>query len=96
MSLSAGTHDRIHRTGWQTLDATDALRLVDDRNQRGSFNSIVGVERKDLALEQVGQSGDGCRATRRALIDCRKANGDGFGVGAATVVPTTRALRLWQ
>jgi hypothetical protein len=94
MGLSAGTHDRIHRTGRQTLDASDALPLVDDGNQRRSFNSVVRVEWKGLAMKEVGQSGNGRRAAGRALIDLCVAAGNGFGVGAATVIPTTRALRL--
>jgi hypothetical protein len=96
MCLSAGADDRVDRAGWQAFDTSNASIFVDDRNQGGSLDSIVGVQRQYLALKQPGQGCDGRCATGRALVDLRGAVGNRFRIGSTAVVAAARALRLWE
>jgi hypothetical protein len=53
MRLLTGADDGINRAGRKAFDATDAALFIDHRNQCGSFNTIVRVERQRWAMEQM-------------------------------------------
>ena len=80
--LLGGTDDGIDRAGLDAQRAADAGVLVDDGDLLGF---LFGVERFDLAAEQVSQTLYALDATRRALVDF-VAVGNGLGVGLATWV----------
>jgi len=92
--LPAGTNDRINGAGWEAFDAPNTTVLVDDGNQRRSFNTIGRIERKPFAMEQASECTDGRTSAWRALIDRRDTAGDRRRIRAAAVVATARALCL--
>ncbi len=88
--------DGIHGTGRQAFGATDAGLLVDHRDPRRRFHAVVRIQRQHRASQQLRERLDGRSAARRALVDGRVTLRDGAGVGQASLVAATRALRLRQ
>jgi hypothetical protein len=94
MRLPTGTNDRVNGAGWEAFDAPNTTVLVDDGNQRRSFNTIGRIERKRFAMEQASECSDGRTSAGWALIDRRETAGDRRRIRAAPIVPTARALCL--
>src|ERR1700758_3643909 len=53
--LPAGADDRIDRAGGQTLGATDAGFLIDQRNERRSLDAVGRIERQRRKTEEPGE-----------------------------------------
>jgi len=94
MRLLPGADDCINRAGWEAFDAADAASFVDDRNQRCSLNTVVGVQGQPRAMEQTRKRGDRGTATGRALVDRRGVAGNRLRIRPTPVVTAACALRL--
>jgi hypothetical protein len=96
MCLPAGTNDRINGAGREAFNTPNTTLLVDDGNQRRSFNTVGRIERKRFAMKQASECRYGRTAARWALIDLSDTAGDCRRIRAAPVVATARALCLWK
>src|SRR5205085_9200041 len=94
MRLLPGADDCINRAGWQAFDAPDAARLVDDRDQRGSLNTVIRVQGQPRAMEQIRKRGDRGAPTGRALVERRVVTGNRLRIRPTASVSATCALRL--
>src|SRR2546421_2990040 len=94
--LLACADDGVDGAGGQTLHAPDAGILVDQREQRRTFDAVHGIERTRFTTKQRRESNDRRRAAGRALVDYCSSGCDRLRVGATPVVAATGALRLRQ
>src|SRR5207302_8092471 len=76
--------------------ATDAARLVDQRDAARLLDAVSRVERLGFPAEHRRQPTDDCVATGWALIDIGLACRDRFRIRPARGVAAFRALRLRQ
>jgi DNA-binding IclR family transcriptional regulator len=88
--------DRIDRTGLDAERATDALRLVDERNQQGSFLAACGIDRFCGPSRQCGQHDHDRLAAGRTAVDVGRARGHCLSVRPACGEAAPCALRLRQ
>src|SRR5690606_10871397 len=90
-----GTQNGVHRAGLNTFGAADAFVFTDNGDPFGLLDTVLGVQRLWLYIQQVGQRLDGALATGRAFVD-GVAVGNGFGIGPAAGEATLAALGLRQ
>jgi len=90
-----GTQNGIDRAGLNTFGATNTFVLTNPGDHGLFFNTVLGIERLGLDIQQVSQCLNGLFTTRRALIDgitiCNR-----LGVGPTTWIATLATLGLGE
>jgi hypothetical protein len=90
------TEDAIDRAGLDAQRAADARAFVDQREPQRPFGAVRGVQCKQRAAANAGESGNAFGTSRRAAVDAGLAGRDRLRIAAAIGVAAARALRLRQ
>src|SRR6218665_1694495 len=92
----AGADDGVGGADLQAQRAADAPVLIDECHRARPLAPMPGIQRQRCLAGDRGQARHPLGPAGRALVDRRRALGNGLRIGAAVGIAAARALRLGQ